>query len=33
MSDRLEQSKALANEHRIAILEWLANPGITSRIR
>ena len=26
MSHRLEQSKALANEHRIAILEWLADP-------
>lgn len=26
MSDRLEQSKALANEHRMAILEWLADP-------
>ncbi len=26
MVDRLEQSKALANEHRLAILDWLVNP-------
>ncbi len=26
MIDRLEQSKALANEHRLAVLAWLADP-------
>ena len=26
MSDLLEQSKALASEHRLAILEWLSDP-------
>lgn len=25
--DRVEQSKALANEHRLAMLRWLADPG------
>lgn len=26
MTDRLSQSKALANEHRLAILDWLKDP-------
>ncbi len=26
MTDRTEQSKALANEHRLAILKWLSDP-------
>lgn len=26
MVDRLEQSKALANAHRLAVLRWLADP-------